>query len=295
MRIEYKGRGAPHAHLLIYLDKKTSNRLYEDDYAISAIIPDKETDPELYDLVKKFQIHECKEDICIIFRGKIIYRQGYPQPIVDRDIIHPTGSRWLYRREKAKDRWVIPYTRSLLKLRQCNMSAQLVTDKGILNYLIGYLVKVEQGYYIGDFDKNPNEVERYLNVRNVGIPEAIADTLGYSHYTTKPTIEYVNVSLPDERLKLLKSDQDLQYIIEHKNNLEKAGLLFDEELNNPFKHNSYKAYFNRPKEIEDLTFIAFRKGWKYSINFTLVPKRCKDILLPSPNSHIIDLFSSNSR
>ena len=33
------------------------------------------------------------------------------------------------------------------------MSVQLVTDKGILNYLIGYLVKVEQGYYIGDFDK----------------------------------------------------------------------------------------------------------------------------------------------
>ena len=115
----------------------------------------------------------------------------------------------------------------------------------------------------------------------MGIPEAIADTLGYSHYTTKPTIEYVNVALPDERLKLLKSYQDLQYIIELKNNLEKAGLLFDEELNNPFKHNYYKAYFNRPKEIEDLTFIAFRKGWKYTTNFTLVPKRCKDILNPS--------------
>ena len=33
------------------------------------------------------------------------------------------------------------------------MSVQLVTDKGILSYLIGYLVKAEQGYYIGDFDK----------------------------------------------------------------------------------------------------------------------------------------------
>ena len=51
MRIEYQSRGAPHVHLLIYLDKKSSDRLYEDDYAISAIIPDKETDPELYDLV----------------------------------------------------------------------------------------------------------------------------------------------------------------------------------------------------------------------------------------------------
>ena len=40
MRIEYQGRGAPHAHLLIYLDKKSTERLYEDGYSLSAIIPD---------------------------------------------------------------------------------------------------------------------------------------------------------------------------------------------------------------------------------------------------------------
>ncbi|XP_071687484.1 uncharacterized protein [Rutidosis leptorrhynchoides] len=65
--IEFQKRGLPHAHICIFLDERDKLPKLEDvDKFISAEIPDKDADLELYQLVSDLMIHDCttvdKED-----------------------------------------------------------------------------------------------------------------------------------------------------------------------------------------------------------------------------------------
>ncbi|PNX64152.1 helicase-like protein, partial [Trifolium pratense] len=56
--IEFQKRGLPHAHILIFLHPSSKYPSPEDiDTIISAEIPNPDSDPELYNLVKKHMIH----------------------------------------------------------------------------------------------------------------------------------------------------------------------------------------------------------------------------------------------
>ena len=64
LRIEFQMRGSPHLHALIWTsdcpdltnDTKDAYIDYIDKH-VQAYLPDRETDPELYDLVKTYQTH----------------------------------------------------------------------------------------------------------------------------------------------------------------------------------------------------------------------------------------------
>lgn len=62
--IEFQNRGLPHCHMLIWLHPSNRPTKIEDiDALISAEIPDKETDPIGYNVVKKFMLHgPCGKD-----------------------------------------------------------------------------------------------------------------------------------------------------------------------------------------------------------------------------------------
>lgn len=64
LRIEFQMRGSPHLHALIWTDDcpkltKETKQEYIDyvDQHVQAYLPDRDTDPELYELVKKYQTH----------------------------------------------------------------------------------------------------------------------------------------------------------------------------------------------------------------------------------------------
>ena len=51
-------RGLPHAHMALWLDPRDAPKKSDDiNFFTTAEIPDKNTSPELHDLVKKFMIH----------------------------------------------------------------------------------------------------------------------------------------------------------------------------------------------------------------------------------------------
>lgn len=56
--IEFQKRGLPHAHILLWIDRQDRNMSVNDiDEVISAEIPDKELNPELYNAVSDYMVH----------------------------------------------------------------------------------------------------------------------------------------------------------------------------------------------------------------------------------------------
>ena len=62
-RKEFQLRMAGHWHILVWLTE-LAEKLFRESGRISARLPNKETDPELYELVMKYQIHKCRLGRC---------------------------------------------------------------------------------------------------------------------------------------------------------------------------------------------------------------------------------------
>ena len=198
-------------------------------------------------------------------------RQGYPQKLCnlyiiyiylgDHDKLNESGTRWLYKRIGNKDRRVVSYNAQLLKLCKSNINVQRLTNKGILWYVCAYLAKIEPGLQLAEISKKSSEVKKHLLMRNISLMEADAIIFGLKHYECKPIMEFLNVALPEERLKLLKTKSELEYLKEIQRILTREGILTKAE--SPFKSSFYEFYYIKPNQLEELTFMEFRMGWKY--------------------------------
>lgn len=70
--VEFQKRGLPHVHVLLWLSPEEKLRCAEQyDRLVWAEIPDKDADPELYELVTTHMLHgPCKEHGCLQRDGK---------------------------------------------------------------------------------------------------------------------------------------------------------------------------------------------------------------------------------
>lgn len=99
---------------------------------ISAEIPSEQEDPELRELVLRFNQHpqnhlqnpesRCNKDSRCIW--------GFPQPIRDRNELNEFG-RVLYRRRKEEDRWTPAYLPFLTRLLRCHINVDVTSTVNI--------------------------------------------------------------------------------------------------------------------------------------------------------------------
>jgi len=125
--IEFQKRGLPHAHILIFLHPM--NRIVHPkniDKMICAEIPDKDGDPELFNIVSSLMIHglcgpQNTSSPCMVDEKSTKY---FPKKFVGDTVIDSDGYPVYRRRDNnvyikkgnsfVDNRYVVPYNRQLL-------------------------------------------------------------------------------------------------------------------------------------------------------------------------------------
>ncbi|GFU94212.1 ATP-dependent DNA helicase [Trichonephila clavipes] len=160
--IEWQKRGLPHAHILVWLiNKITPDQI---DQIISAEIPDKHIDPNLFDVVTKNMIHvpcgafnnnsPCMSD------GKCT--KLYPRKLcvcVVSDTITGNDGYPLYRRRSVEDggksvvlkvrnidievdnRWIVPYSPLLSKTFKAHINVEYCNSVKSIKYICKFVNK----------------------------------------------------------------------------------------------------------------------------------------------------------
>jgi hypothetical protein len=188
--IEFQKRGLPHAHILIFLHPSNKYPTPNDiDRIISAEIPNKTNDPELYALVKTHMIHgpcgtkspdgaPCmKEGKC----SKIFPKKFQPQTIVDQDGFpvyrrRDNGHTVFKNGIEMDNQNVVPYNPKLLLKYRAHINMEWCNQSTSIKYLFKYINK---GYdritasIVPNEDGNDNqqrdidEIKQYLDCRYV--------------------------------------------------------------------------------------------------------------------------------
>ncbi|XP_058746518.1 uncharacterized protein LOC131619442 [Vicia villosa] len=203
--IEFQKRGLPHAHILIFLHPSNKYPGPEDiDKIISAEVPDPETHPRLYNLVKAHMVHgpcglanvksSCmKDNKCTKFYPKkfqsttIVDQEGYPvyrrrnngHTIEKNGFIFHSGH-------------VVPHNPSLLLKYQAHINMEWCNQSTSIKYLFKYINKGSDrisAIIQGQDKNNVDEIKQYLDCRYISPSEACWRIFSYSIHGRKPAVE----------------------------------------------------------------------------------------------------------
>lgn len=182
--IEFQKRGLPHMHLLLFLKNEYKLLTPEAvDSIISAQWPDPETQPHLFESVKKFMVHgpcgALNPHAPCMKNNKCIH--GYPKPFqhhttMDHDgyplYARPNDGRsFLVRGFMLDNRWIVPYNPFSTLRFECHINVECAICFGSMKYLNKYIDKGGDCGTLTIQDQN-DEVKRYIDGRYFSASEA---------------------------------------------------------------------------------------------------------------------------
>ena len=235
--IEFQKRGLPHSHICLFLhkDDKLLNPERIDDF-ISAEIPDKDLDPDLYILVTEHMMHgPCGADNpscpCTI---KGVCTNFFPKKYSNRTSCDSDGYPVYRRREdgnfveksrvRLDNRFVVPYNSYLLKKYQAHINVEWCNQAGSIKYLFKYINKgpdrATTSVQVGDHDNEApsndeivDEIKEYYDCRYLSACESAWRILRYEvHYRT-PAVEMLPFHLPDQQQVIYDADDDITDVL----------------------------------------------------------------------------------
>jgi hypothetical protein len=210
--IEFQKRGLPHVHLLVWLDQDSKMRTPDDiDSVISAEMPNPDTHPVLYELIKSLMVHgPCGPD----YPNSPCMRDGrcsknFPKPLQETTIL-PANSYPLYRRRDDgrihikivngrewhfNNGWVIPSNHwGILKYR-CHVNVEMTVNIHSVKYINKYIYK---GGDRTTMEIQVDEVRQYLNSRYISAPEGMWRILQNELHSQVPAVLALPVHLENQ-------------------------------------------------------------------------------------------------
>ena len=193
--IEFQKRGLPHAHMLFILRSEDKvHNVTDIDKIVCAEIPNKDTDPELFNTIRSSMIH----GPCGVLNPNCVFMvdgtctKGYPKQFSDVTIENVNGYPCYRRRDDGRtivigqrevdDRWIVPYNPWLSKKYDAHINVEICSSVKSIKYLFKYVYKghdcatLELRVSSDGEQQNVaciDEISTYLDARYVSAPEAM--------------------------------------------------------------------------------------------------------------------------
>jgi hypothetical protein len=208
-RIEFQNRGAPHAHILIWLADGLPGDL---EAVVQATMPrdPSELGQELRRLVQAYQLHQCRER-CRRKDGKPGCSFSFPSEMAGKTHLKEGRTRYTYRREKDEDARVVPFNAALLLAWGAHLNVQFMTAGSVEEYLCAYVAKAEPSL-TATLEEGSTRFTRFVSARFVSLCEVALHLLGYHPIQGTREVLFLNTDREERMWRLLRPTRDLERI-----------------------------------------------------------------------------------
>jgi len=261
--VEFQKRGLPHVHLLVIVEQADKPRTVEQvDSAVSADVPDRERDPELYDLVNSLMTHGpcgALDPTCSCMVGEGAQKhcgKFFPKDRRDSTCLNDNGypayKRPCHDPERTvaggvlTNQHVVPYNSVLLKRLRCHLNVEVCTSIRSVKYLYKYVLKGPDRACI---EQVRDEVSEFVEGRYVGSPEAAWRLFEFPIHGKSHVVERLPVH--DDLSKPVHFEEKKEWEAFQK------AIREDDKLEAWFKWNAKAA------ELPDVQERARRLSWRY--------------------------------
>ncbi|KAG2984877.1 hypothetical protein PC121_g22427 [Phytophthora cactorum] len=238
--VEFQKRGLPHAHILVILVEEDNQRTRQIiDKMVSAELPDKEKNPQLYETVTTCMIHgpcgAAYPNAVCMKGGKCT--KGFPKPLSEVTKGNVAGYPVYRRRRRAVgvvlingkeydnetiNQWVVPYNPYHSQKYNCHINVEVCTAITAVKYLYKYVYKGSDKAVItveavrgegNQTQTKPNEILRFLNARYISPVEASMRLLDYPVQGKTHAITQLTIHLENEQMVAFRSSDEPTIVV----------------------------------------------------------------------------------
>ncbi|XP_052626960.1 uncharacterized protein LOC128133528 [Lactuca sativa] len=233
--IEFQKRGLPHSHICLFMHSDNKLPTVElIDPIISAEIPDRIEDPELYSLVNEFMIHgpcgaENMNCPCMVDKK---CSKNFPKQFINHSSVDQNGFP-LYRRRndghfveksgvRLDNRNVVPYNKYLLKRYQTHINIEWCNQGSSIKYLFKYINKGPDRATVAVVPTNNecenndavDEIAEYYDCRYLSACEASWRIFTYDVHCRYPSVVRLPFHLPNQQQIVYGEDNDIDDVLD---------------------------------------------------------------------------------